>query len=69
MGSIICGHHVYKNVWQPVVEKRLFLEREEDTSQDRCAISLVKDSTVVRHVPRVLSQCFLALYTAWSYHY
>ena len=38
--------------------ERVLLEREEDISQDQCAVNLLKDSTVVGHVSREWSQCF-----------
>ena len=27
--SVICGHYIYKHIWQPTVRKVLTLEREE----------------------------------------
>ena len=28
MESVVGGHHVYKNIWHPVLEEQLTLERE-----------------------------------------
>ena len=28
MDSVVCGHHVYKSVWSPVIGEQLVLEKE-----------------------------------------
>ena len=48
--SVIRGHHIYKRIWQPLVGEVLTLEQEGNT-HDRFAISLLKDTIVVGHVP------------------
>ena len=56
--SVIRGHHIYKWIWRPLVGKALTLERKEGNTQDRFAVSLLKDTIVVGHVPRVFSWVF-----------
>ena len=56
--SVIRGHHIYKQIWQSLVGEILTLEREEGNNHDKFAVSLVKDATVVAHVPREFSRVF-----------
>ena len=55
MESAVRGHHVYKSVWHPVLGEQLTLERENSNSHDRHAVSVMKDGTIVGHVPRELA--------------
>ena len=50
--SVIRGHHIYKQIWWPLLGEILTLEREEDNNRDKFAVCLLKDATVVGHVPR-----------------
>ena len=55
--SVICGHdHIYKQIWQPLVGEMLTLEREE--GNNKFAVSLLKNATVVGHVPEEFSRVF-----------
>ena len=54
MESVVRGHHVYKSVWHPVLREQLTLERDNSKSHDRHAVSVMKDGTIVGHVPREL---------------
>ena len=56
--SVIHGHHLCKQIWQPLVGEMLALEREEGNNHDKFAVSLLKESTVVGHVPRQFSRVF-----------
>ena len=58
MESVIRGHHVYKRIWQPRLGEQLALEREDGNSSDRHAISVMKDSAIVGHVPQELSRAY-----------
>ena len=49
--SIICGHHVYKDIWTPFIGKLLCVEQETHNVQDRFAVAIVKDNITVGHVP------------------
>ena len=41
------GHHIYKQIWQPLVGEILTLEWEEGNNHDKFAVSLLKNATVV----------------------
>ena len=53
--SFIRGCHIYKQIWQPLVEDILTLEREEGNNHAKFAVSLLKHATVLGHVPREFS--------------
>ena len=50
--SIIRGHHIYKQIWWPLVGEILTLEREEGRNHDNFTVSLLKNATVIGHVLR-----------------
>ena len=49
------GHHVYKDVWTPVVDEELNCRREEGNISDPYAVATVKSGNIVGHVPRRIS--------------
>ena len=53
--SCIRGHHVYKDVWTPVVDEELNCRREEGNISDPYAVATVKSGNIVGHVPRRIS--------------
>ena len=53
--SMVRGHHIYREVWTPVVGEHLECIREEDNAEDRYAVAVIKDSTTVGHLPRRIS--------------
>ena len=53
---MIHGHHIYKDIWTPFVGEILRLEQEAHTTADRFPVAVVKDETVVGHVPREVSR-------------
>ena len=55
MGSVICGHHVYKLVWSPVIGKHLILE-EPANPYNEFVVSVIKDSQIVGHILKNYSQ-------------
>ena len=63
--SFITGHHVYKDIWTPVIGEELQCYMEDDNPHDRYAIKLVnKNNAIVGHVPRDLCKsCRYALYS------
>lgn len=56
--EFITGHHVYKAVWTPTINEELICEREPENEFDRNAIKVVKDGTIVGHVPRKFAKVF-----------
>ena len=56
------GYHVYRRIWSSAVEEILYCEREPTNSQDRYAVAVKKDETVIGHLPRKVSRvCSLFL--------
>lgn len=53
--SKIRGYHVYKDIWVAVDGEVLGCRRETSNGHDPFAVAVVKDSTVVGHVPRRIS--------------
>ena len=58
--SVVCGHHVYKEFWWLFVGEGPCLHQEETNAHNTCkfAVSLIKDGTVIGHVPCDLSRAF-----------
>ena len=54
--SVVRGHHVFKRIWIPVVGEVLVVERERGNPEDRFAVSVLQDGTVVGHIPREFSK-------------
>ena len=52
--SVVRGHHVYKDIWTPVVGKELVVLPEAGTSTIN-AVAVIRGDEIVRHVPRELS--------------
>ena len=50
--SVIPGHHICKQIWQPLVGEMLTLKEEEGNNHDKFAVSLLKHATVLGHVPQ-----------------
>ena len=54
--SVICGHHVFKNIWTARLGEVLLVKQEAGNTR---AVALLKaDRTVVGHVPREFSRVF-----------
>ena len=50
--SVIHDHHIYKQIWLPLVGEILTLQQEESNNNDKFTVNLLKDATVVSHVPQ-----------------
>ena len=59
--SYIRVYHDYQAVWTPPIGETLLLKVEPTNPHDDFAVSIVKDGTVVVHVPKYVSRvtCFL----------
>ena len=67
--SCIRGHHVFKDVWTPTVGEQLSCQRETGNNKDRYAVAVLRDHTIVGHVPRKISAaCALFLNRNGSIH-
>jgi len=51
ISSWIRGFHVYKNCWTPTCDKILPLQPEPGNAEDKNAVSVLKDSRVLGHIP------------------
>ena len=58
MESVIRGHHIYESIQHPILGEQLTLEREDENSHDRHAVSVMKCDAIVGHVPRELSRAY-----------
>ena len=54
--SVVRGYHVYRSVWTPVLGELLYTEQELGNPEDRYAVSVLKSSTIVGHIPREISK-------------
>ena len=50
--SVIRGRHIYKQIWRPLIGEILTLEREKGNNHDKFAVSLLKHTTFLGHVPQ-----------------
>ena len=55
LDSCIRGHHIYKDVWTPVVDEGLNCRREEGNISDPYVVAAIKSGSVVGHVPHWIS--------------
>ena len=51
----IHGYHVYKDWWGALIGEGVLCEREPFNDEDRYAMAVLKDDTVVSHIPRKIS--------------
>ena len=56
--SVVCGHHIYKEVSSPVVGELLPVLQETNNVHDRRAVAVFRDGNIVGHVPREFSRIF-----------
>ena len=46
----VCGYHIYKDIWPAVIGKVLACEGEPSNTQDRYAVAVKMDETIVGHL-------------------
>ena len=54
--SSVHGHHVYKDVWSPVIGDELLVQVEEHNTFNEFGVAVMKNSDVVGHVPQEISK-------------
>lgn len=54
--SVVHGHHIYKDIWEPIIGERLLISPEEGNEHDRTAVSILKEGQIVGHVPREMAR-------------
>ena len=60
--AVVRGYHTYKHIWAAVYGEELPCEREAGNRVDAFAVAVMKDGTVVGHVPKKISSvCSLYL--------
>ena len=53
--SVVRGYHVFQHIWNAVVTEELPCRVETGSPSDRFAVTVLKQDTVVSHVPRLFS--------------
>ena len=53
--SYIHGFHVYKDIWEPVIDQVLPYIQEPENLEDRNAVALMNKEMIVGHVPKHIS--------------
>ena len=56
--DVTTGYHVYKDVWDPILNEELVGEREPQNAHDQNVIKLLKGGVIVGHVPRHFFRVF-----------
>ena len=51
MVSYVKGYHIYKTLWNPLIEEFLSCEREPDNPMDKYAVCVKKENKIVGHFP------------------
>ena len=60
--AVVRGYHAYKHIWAAVYGEELPCKREAGNRVDAFAVAVMKDGTVVSHVPKKISSvCSLYL--------
>ena len=60
--SCVRGYRVYHHIWAAAVGKELDCVREPTNTSDRYAVAVIKDGTIVGHLPKRVSRvCSLFL--------
>ena len=54
--SCVRDYHIYKDIWNAALGEELQCQRETGNSSDLYAVAVVKDSTIVGHLPRKISR-------------
>ena len=57
--SMVCGYHIYQDIWTPVVGEHLQCVREENNAEDRYADAVTKDGVTVGHLSQRISMLFI----------
>ena len=55
VGSVVRGYHIYQSVWDAIIGESLICVIENDNSNDKFAVAVTRNNTIVGHVPRTFS--------------
>ena len=62
LNCCIRGYHVYNDIWTTIVGEELECAREVGNAKDRYAVSILRGSDIVGHLPQKISRvCSLFL--------
>ena len=50
------GYHIYKAIWVATIGEELGCEREPTNATDRYAVAVMKNGTIIGHLPRRISK-------------
>jgi len=39
--SVVCGHHVYKDIWKPIIDEDLSVKKEDDNEHDCYVLAVI----------------------------
>ena len=56
--DLVRGHHIYKDRWCPHINKEFDCQLEQHNYHDPFAVSVMKGSVIVGHVPRQISAIY-----------
>ena len=60
--SYVTGHHLYKDIWLPILGEKLSMATEPENHHDKYPAKVLKKNEVAGHVPRDTSKyCTFAL--------
>ena len=52
---MICGYHVYHDIWEAAVGQTLPCQRETGNPHNPYAVSVMEENTVIGHLPQAIS--------------
>jgi len=52
---VVRGHHIYKDMWTPVIGEELTCRKQFGNIHDLHAVAVIRGSNMVSHVPRTIS--------------
>ena len=55
INSVVCGHHIYKDIWTSVIGEELTCRKEFGNIHDLHAVAVIHGGSVVGHVPCTIS--------------
>ena len=50
--SVVRGYHIYQSVWDAIIGENLICVMENDNSNDKFAVAVMRNNTIICHAPR-----------------
>ena len=54
--SCVRGYHIYQELWEAAVGEDLECQRESGNTADAYAVSVLREGTIIGHLPRKISR-------------